>query len=366
MTRASRNLLDVLCDPHRADGLDVVGWDRLLCVARNAKVLPRLAYLIETACNSGEIPHRARDYLLAGQHRAEHHRRTVRWEVRCIRRALASLHVKTVLLKGAAYILAGLPAARGRLVSDVDVLVPKGRLGDVERALLAGGWEPMKLDPYDQRYYRTWMHELPPLKHRTRRTVLDVHHTILPESGRLHPDPAKLLAAARPIESTGLFMLAPDDMVLHSAAHLFQDGDLAGGLRDLIDLDDLLRHFGRTEPQFWQQLVRRAERVDLCRPLYYALRFTHMLLGTPVPQAALAAAARWRPQWPVSTLMDRLVRRALVPPTTLKASDRADRAQFLLYIRSHWLRMPPLLLAQHLWRKIVRRWIGLTEQTQQK
>jgi hypothetical protein len=32
-------------------------------------------------------------------------------------------------------------------------------------------------------------------------------------------------------------------MVLHSATHLFYDGELNHGLRDLVDLDDLLRHF---------------------------------------------------------------------------------------------------------------------------
>ena len=126
--------------------------------------------------------------------------------------------------------------------------------------LLRAGWEPVKLDPYDQRYYRTWMHELPPLRHHRRRTVIDVHHTILPESGRLRPDPADLLQAARPTGDGPFRVLAPTDMVLHSAAHLFQDGTLGMGLRDLTDLDALLRHFGET-PGFWSALVRRAERL---------------------------------------------------------------------------------------------------------
>ena len=37
---------------------------------------------------------------------------------------------------------------------------------------------------YDQRYYREWMHELPPLLHVRRQTALDVHHAIAPETAR--------------------------------------------------------------------------------------------------------------------------------------------------------------------------------------
>ena len=59
-------------------------------------------------------------------------------------------------------------------------------------------------------------------------------------------------------------IFAPEALVLHSAAHLFQDGDFAGGLRDLIDQDDLLRHFG-SQPGFWNRLVARANELELRR-----------------------------------------------------------------------------------------------------
>ena len=46
----------------------------------------------------------------------------------------------------------------------------------------------MKSDPYDDAYYRRWMHELPPLIHRERDRMIDVHHTILPLTARITPD----------------------------------------------------------------------------------------------------------------------------------------------------------------------------------
>ena len=54
---------------------------------------------------------------------------------------------------------------------------------------MAHGWLRMKIDPYDDRYYRVWMHEIPPLRHRERKTEIDLHHTILPRTSRLKPDP---------------------------------------------------------------------------------------------------------------------------------------------------------------------------------
>jgi hypothetical protein len=56
---------------------------------------------------------------------AVENQRSLRWEVNRIQRALTSLDVPVILLKGAAYIVADLPPAPGRIATDVDILVPK-------------------------------------------------------------------------------------------------------------------------------------------------------------------------------------------------------------------------------------------------
>jgi hypothetical protein len=225
----------------------------------------------------------------------------------------------------------------------------------VEDRLRKHGWGHVKLEQYAQYYYRTWSHELPPLRHRDRKTIIDVHHTILPPTGRLHPDPEKLLEAAVPVEGTRLKVLASTDMVLHSAAHAFQDGDLQRGLRDLVDLDDLLRHFGR-DPEFWERLIQRADEIDLARPLYYALSYTHEILKTPIPQRTLETSRRWRPVWPLPAVMDRLVSGALASQSLDGGRSVNSFFRWLLYVRSHWLRMPPWLLAKHLLHQAMTRW----------
>lgn len=347
-------LLAVLGEPQRLAGLAAAEWDLMLAQARRSRLVPHLAFRAEDYRLGAGLPEKVRRHFAGARAVGVDQERTIRWEINRIARALGDLGVPVVLLKGAAYVAAGLPMARGRLVSDVDIMVPKAALDRVEAALQRHGWEPMKLEPYDQRYYRAWMHELPPLRHRERRTIIDVHHTILPPSSRLKPDGEALLRAAWPLDHPLFRVLAPADMLLHCAAHLFHDGEVAGALRDVVDLDGLMRHFG-SDQGFWTGLVPRARELELVRPLFYGLRYTTRLLGTPVPADVVAEAEAFAPPAPVLALMDRLIPTALVPGHPERTGYWAAVAGLLLYIRSHWLRMPPLLLAAHLTRKTIRR-----------
>ena len=235
---------------------------------------------------------------------------------------------------------------------------PLETLDTVEAALQDAGWQPIKLDPYHQRYYRTWMHELPPLRHQERGTVVDLHHTILPPTSRLKPDPAQLWAAARRLGGGPVHVLAPADMVLHGAAHLFQDGDLRRALRDLVDIGDLLGHFS-TEPGFWRHLVPRA--ASLASAGRCSMRSTRTAgCCAPIPDHVMAEAPA--PPRPVLLTMDRLVPRVLLPEGC-HGSEAGAGASLLLYMRSHWLRMPPWLLLPHLARQAIHRLAQVLEPT---
>ena len=326
-------------------------WEALIREARRANVLPRIAVALDEMGLLAQVPPAPRAHLEAGRTLARAQADTVRREVAFIDRALAPVS-PVVLLKGAAYLLAGLSAARGRVFSDIDILVPRELLAQVESTLLRHGWAASKTSAYDQRYYREWMHELPPLKHHSRQTVLDVHHGIMPPTARLKPDSGKLLAASRPIAGEArLRTLAPVDMVLHSATHLFCNEDVGNSLRDLVDLDSLLRELA-ADQEFWPKLTVRAVELGLTRPLYYALRYAARILLTPVPASVLRAADIGRPPPALRSLMDALFLRTLPPGRAAEAL--ASLARGSLYVRAHWLRMPPLLLMQHLAVKALR------------
>lgn len=345
-------LHEVLLRPALTRELDAPGWDLLVRQARHANLLGRLhQLLIQHDLLESALP-RARHHMLSAAVMAERQHGSVRHETRLLRDTLAGLGLPLILLKGAAYVMAGLPAARGRVFADLDILVPKMRLAEVESALMLTGWTSTTLDDYDQRYYRRWMHELPALQHMHRGTALDVHHTILPPTSRLHPDPAALIADSVELPGwPGVRTLAPADMVLHSAVHMFHEGETDNLLRDLSDLDLLLRHFGAADPAFWDRLHERAARQGLQMPLRLALRYASQLLATPVPPALLAATGADRSRGPAQHLLDFLYRRALRPQHSSAADWASGPSARLLYVRAHWLRMPPHLLAYHLLHK---------------
>ena len=79
-----------------------------------------------------------------------------------------------------------------------------------------------------------------------------------------------------------------------------------------------------------------------------------LLLVLLIVGGALAAVRPARPLRMLEPLMDGLFLRALQQDGTgKKHSIRLARSA--LYIRAHWLRMPPLLLARHLTVKAFRR-----------
>ena len=348
-------LLTVLRDPVYAVGLEVEEWDLLLRVARHTRLLGRIAVVMDERGLTSQLPARVRDHFAAARVFVNQRQRAARWEINRILAALQGAEEPLVLLKGSAYILAELPQARGRLQSDVDLLVPASSLEGVEQSLLGNGWESVKLEEYDQRYYRTWMHELPPLRHPERGLEVDIHHTISPLTSRLNPDPEKLFRESIPLADGRLRVLQPVDMVLHSAVHLFYDGEFINGLRDLVDLADMFGHFG-TRSGFWDKLVQRAREQDLQRPLFYATRYAQRLLGADIPATTMADIGAAAPPRLILHLMDQLIVWAMVPDHPDFPQHRTAVAQWLLYVRSHWLRMPPGLLLKHLTRKQIMRW----------
>lgn len=342
-------LLAAIRAPETLATLPPDAWELLLRVARRARLLGRLESDLQQAGLLATVPPQAAAHLTAARNVIAHRKTLVAWEVNRILWALRGLPVSLILLKGSAYLLAGLPPARGRIFADVDLLVPEEDVAIVEQRLLERGWFKTEIHPYDDRYYRVWMHEIPPVRHRERGTEIDIHHRLLPRTSRLAADPAPLLVAAQPLANLPVRVLAPSDMVLHALVHLFLEGDPADGLRlrDLVDVHDLLRHFGQTSG-FWQELPQRARQLGFTRPLFYGLHTLVRLFAASIPAEVLREVESAAPMWPLRRLMERLIDLALFPDHPDYPQRSARIARWLLYIRSHWLRMPPLLLARHL------------------
>lgn len=343
------HLRSVLDKPSSIFTLSNRELDLTLRLARRARVLGYLASRVRDLGGLEQLPQSAIDQLDSAMVDAEARSRVVGWELNRVAWALHDLQdTPIILLKGAAYLKLGLPNAAGRLLSDLDLLLSETALGAVEERLKSRAWQFGELSPYDERYYRLWTHELPPLRHVERETEVDLHHTILQPTSRLSPPAERLFEDVRPIPGSRFFVLSPVDMVLHAMTHLFFDGEMADALRDLLDIDLMLRHFAEHEEGFWERFWPRAEQLDLTRPAFYGLRYAAQFFRTPVPEQVLRASRAGAPPAVTRGLMDLLVPRALFPRHPEISSQWNSLARLFLYMRSHWIRMPPLLLARHL------------------
>lgn len=331
---AMQALVDLFAGRRDGAKLTPRDWDGVIGVARAEAMLATLSHRLKTA----DLPPPVAALFADQRAAAKVAQNQALWEAEMARRALAPEGIEFILLKGTAYAAAGLPCSDGRQIGDLDILVVAHHIRRAENELLEAGWEWVKSDPYDDHYYREHMHELPPLIHKARDRMIDVHHTILPKTHRITPDALSLVSDAVVTES-GLAVLCPTDMVCHCAAHMLADGDLQGGLRNLWDFHCLTRDFAAADPRFWDKLDARADRHGLGAAVHRAARLARDLFGADLP-----------PGWDGRDPADSWYRRRL-----LARDDWGRPTNFLLqqafYIRSHWLRMPPMMLAKHLWTK---------------
>lgn len=318
-------LSSLLRAPQGAGGVASRDWNGVMAAARAERLLATLAFQLDGV----DLPDAVRAVLDDARFDAEREKRQALWEADRAAAALAPLGIPVVLLKGAAYAAAGLKAGEGRMIGDLDILVPRDRLEEAEQTLLAAGWEWVKPDPYDDAYYRQWMHELPPLIHRERDRMIDVHHTILPLTARPTPDAGAMIADRADLGG-GLSILSAEDRVCHAVAHLLADGDTAGGLRNLWDIRCLL-----SDIEDVPKLEQRAARHGLARHVARARRLCDHLFGRGPVDLGVA---------------DQMFVARLLSADGWGRNGRRLLGQGF-YIRSHLLRMPPLMLARHLWTK---------------
>lgn len=344
--------LAALRQPELISGWSLSEWQRVIRLARRLRLLARLAEALDSRGLLPLVPEQAR-YLLVAEQRLSRARTVAAvWAAQRVAAALQGAPYPCVLLKGGAYLGQELPIAAGRLPSDLDILVAKIHITDAQCRLCQAGWAETEMDAHDQRYYREWSHEVPPMQHPIHGLELDLHHNILPPVARTNVDAELLLARLRPSAWPDWWVFDPLDQVLHSAAHLFLDAEPRERVRDLVDLDGLMRHFGATQPEFWAQLPYRASQLGLSEPLALACHFVRLWLATPIPPDALKLIEQAGPG---------LARRAWLMPlfsallTPAEPDDDEPLGQkiaaLLVLARYHRQRMPLRLLVPHLWHK---------------
>jgi hypothetical protein len=344
--------LRALHEPSLVDGWSLAHWEYVVRLSRRLRLLARLAAALDAAGLVESVPPEPRRHLIAEQRLSRWRTGAMEWALERIGKVLSECSCPGVLLKGAAYLGQDLPIAHGRMPSDVDILVSRGRLTEAVQGLTGAGWVEAGLDEHDRRYYYEWSHEVPPMRHPLHAVELDLHHNILPPVAHVRVDADLLLCNTRPSKLNHWQVFSPVDQVIHSAAHLFFDSEARDRVRDLVDLDGLFRHFGQAA-DFWSALPDRATELGLTEPMALAIHYTRTWFESPIPDGVANEVASSGPQGLRGVLLRALWDRVLMPSDPDRAPPASQSlAATVLLARYHWRRMPLRLLAPHLWHQL--------------
>jgi len=330
--------------------LSLKDWESILSDAREQKVVGRLCYLLKKESLFVLVPDKVQPHLLSALTISEQQKRNVDRELTEIAQAFSSKgEILPILLKGAAYSHLNLPCCFGRSYNDIDLLVAKPELRNAEIALMLKGWVHKKEEEYDKEYYQKWMHEIQPMIHNERLTVIDLHHSILPLTNRSHFAADKLETVYS--KNMNVATLSPVDMFIHCSLHLFTEGEFSHPLRDLTDLSMLFSVILGDNVQ--EKIESRASELDILNYIDLALVFC-------APYCQTAIDTRSNNQRLNNSFIQRFFimpafRTIFDSPSVTNTSSSFKLSSFILYVRGHLLRMPLRLLIPHLIKKAVMR-----------
>ena len=341
-------LIEAVRAPTQLTRLSLSDWEVLLFVLKTARLEAYLAFVLHDSDTWDEIPAQVRAHFSAAMVYAQRQNDQVFHEGQEIHELLMAQGVVPVFLKGAAYIIAATKNANGRLCSDIDLLVKEDVLAVSEATLLNNFWYHKSITDYDDKYYREYAHEIPPLYHLTRGPVLDLHHNLfLPVSGKAPP--LEQFWEGVVLQESGRYTLEPAAMFMHSIIHLMLNEEVVHGFRDMVDLKCLAEQFNN-EP-FWQ----RVEQLAIESHFETELTVVLTLLNTwfdgnyPVLQP-VGRSQRTKLKW-----LTRIYKYALIPDHPALHSVRSGVARFMVFVRGHSIKMPFTVLVKHFSIKL---WLG--------
>lgn len=271
-------------------------------------------------------------------------------EMISINKILRQANITPIFLKGGAYVGNKTHCHLGRMFSDIDVLVEKQQIALAEKKLKHARWVSKIIDDYDENYYRTWAHEIPPMFHYDRHAVLDLHHNLaMPISGRA-PNIEDFKFNLQ--QHNSLTTLSPEGMTLHSAIHLFFNEEFNHGLRDIHDLHLLMTEFN--SPEYWQTLVSLATKSQFELELYLACRYCKKIFNTQVPQD-IYQTLKSKFNNPIKQYLWDFMFLKILGFNHPKVKPRFfNLATQMAFVRGHYLKMPLTTLIKHISFKMYR------------
>lgn len=340
-------IIEFILDPSKATKLSPVEQSDLIIILRHQKILARFAFFSKRAGVFEQFLEQSQRHLKNALKIAEKQKEQVQLEAGIISKLLKQDSDFVVFLKGAAYTLSNKPVGHGRVYSDIDILVNKAQLKPCEQTLALDGWLGQEINDYDDKYYRKWAHEIPPLEHAQRGTIIDVHHNIIPIVSKDAPTVEALKEHIYANEE-GIQMLSQPAQFVHSSVHLFRNEDYSNGFRDLTDLyllvmdDDL----SQINESMLEQIHQVADELGFRYEVGLSFSLIKKILKADIPDKFIEANLN---KSAIRVAFDHYIfKDVLLPQHDLLAHSKTPFKHFLAIVRGHFIKMPFALLMYHL------------------
>ncbi|GLR70914.1 nucleotidyltransferase family protein [Agaribacter marinus] len=352
-------VIDCYLHPEKITALEPNQLSTLIIVLRQQKMLARVAANLISLNLLPDLHVKAQRHFKNAYLMASKQKLQVWEEAKLLVSQLSSASAYLIFLKGAAYSLADSLAsnkvAEGRYYSDIDILVDKRSINECEQVLAIKGWIAQEINNYDDKYYRQWAHEIPPMCHGTRGTIIDIHHNIVPLISGAAPN-IQLLINHRVLLGDDIWVLSQPAQFVHSAIHLFRNEEFSSGFRDLTDLHIFMKQnlLENTCEKFVREVIAIASEINFAKEVYLALYFLRSL-----------DKSLFENMDDIDELIDThgptsiekyIFSKVLFPQHALLDGSITPIQQFCALIRGHLLKMPIHILTYHLTVKFGR-WI---------
>lgn len=313
-------------------------WTSLISEARQQALLGTIHCFLADLKLLDSLPAQVKTHLLTGFYYAEKQKNTLLQELVEFEKVFENVNFPCVLVKGVGYRVSGLAMSRGRIFSDIDLLIPHDAFPAALSKLLDAGYLESGMSDYDRRYYVEWSHQHPPLTHFLRGANIDLHHHIFPVSSNSGLTIAPMLANAQKISGSAFSVPTLPYLFIHAAVHLFYQEETHKLVKDLVDLYQL--YLALDQQHTWQELLDASEQMHAGAAVYYALDTLRWLFKANIEPQLLQQLAghssRYR-RWQMQLLLSRLLANSVLTPL----------AHFGWYIRGHLLKMGVVTLLYH-------------------
>ena len=286
-----------------------IDWRAVLWLAGEHLVTPSLLGALQRKNLLSVVGEDVQEYLVLIQGLNRERNDTLRSQLMTIVDELNRIDVVPLLIKGAIALLPDqYPGSCDRVLGDLDIVVPAGRLRDVQAVLSA-----LEYSAADDAYRRMTgvdkrrLHHLTAMTHRSLPVCVEVHHRVLHDVR----DDAVLVASLERIAwptsgATRVFIPDAASRIAHSFLHSQVSDRLA--IRRIVHLRQLLEfaHLSRSlEGSYSAQQLHQSVRDIRMHRLAEYWSLAERWLGATDPEGLARSPAEGREHWLVSRVMQR-------------------------------------------------------------